>query len=80
MRRKLFGEDHLEVAEGLGKLGMALGNLGDYKSAEPLLRKSLELRRRLLPPNHPLLATSLSDLALVVQSLGDAAGALEPAL
>ena len=41
-----------------------------YEEAEPLLIQALELSQRLLGDNHPLVATSLNNLAFLYESQG----------
>jgi Flp pilus assembly protein TadD len=38
---------------------------GQYTQAEPLFRRSLAIREKVLGPNHPDVATSLENLALL---------------
>jgi serine/threonine protein kinase/tetratricopeptide (TPR) repeat protein len=44
-------------------IGMTLRSLGRYDQTEPILRKSLDLRRDSLPAGHPEIANSLTNLA-----------------
>jgi tetratricopeptide (TPR) repeat protein len=44
---------------------------GRYESAEPLYLQALELRQRLLGENHPDVATSLNNLALLYNTQGN---------
>ncbi len=63
LRRQVFGEEHVEVAESLNDLGWLLVFKGDYQRAEPLLRQSLAMRRKLLGEDHLEVAESLHNLA-----------------
>ena len=58
-RRKILGEEHLEVAESLYELAVLLANLGDSR-AKDLHRRALDIRRRLLGSSHLAVAQSLS--------------------
>ena len=49
---------------------MSCLKLGEYSEAESLLRESLAIRRATLPEGHPDIATSLQDLASLLQSTG----------
>lgn len=49
----------------LDKIGNVYLGLGDITKAEELLREALLLRRTLLPPDHPDLATSLQSMGFV---------------
>src|SRR6185436_805941 len=63
-RRKLSGNgESLEVADSLRNLTLVLGNTGKGPDAEATAREVLALRRKLLGPQHPTVATSLYDLA-----------------
>jgi tetratricopeptide (TPR) repeat protein len=48
---------------------------GAYSQAEPLLRDALELREKLLKPEHPDTARILNNLAHLLHNKGDLAGA-----
>ena len=50
-------------------------NLGNYAAAEPLYRRSLAIREKVLGPEHPDVAASLSGLALLYQAQGNYAEA-----
>ena len=39
--------------------------LGDYAKAEPLFKRALAIREKALGPEHPDVATSLNNLALL---------------
>jgi eukaryotic-like serine/threonine-protein kinase len=69
MRRELFGEHHLDVADSLGRVGMTLRARSQYREAEPLLRQALALRRELLPAAHPHIAADLSNVAAIERNL-----------
>ncbi len=58
-------------ARVLDTIGSALRNLAAYDDAEPLLRRSLALRREHLGPKHPEVAFSLSSLADLLSYRGN---------
>lgn len=60
MRRELFGERSLEVADSLYQLGRLKNAVGRYEEAEEFYRPSLELREELLGPDHPRVAEVLT--------------------
>ncbi len=62
LRGRLFTGDDLEVAAGLRLRGLWHEALGEVESAEALLRRTLEMRQRLLGPEHPEVAASLINL------------------
>ena len=43
-----------------------------YTKAEPLYRRALEIREKVLNPNHPDLATSLENYALLLRDMNRA--------
>jgi tetratricopeptide (TPR) repeat protein len=47
-----------------------LENTGEYRPAEPLYRRALAARERVLGPEHPDTLTSVQDLAEVLEKLG----------
>src|SRR5262249_49718265 len=69
MHRTLWGsQPYPDFAEALNDLGLMLDSaVGDYAQAERLLRESLAMKRVLLGDKHPDIATSLSNIANVLQ-------------
>ena len=53
--------------------------MGDYAKAEPLFKEALQIRQKVLGPEHPDTAQSLNNLAELYQAMGDYAKA-EPLL
>ena len=70
LRRRVYGDQHVLVAQSLTELGALRRDTGDYTGAEVLLEKALELRRRLLGENHPAVGESLEELALLLRERG----------
>ena len=70
IRKRILGENHLDVATNLSNLARLYRNQGRYTEAEPLYKQSLELYKRLLGENHPLIATALNNLALLYDDQG----------
>ncbi|HEX7114147.1 MAG TPA: serine/threonine-protein kinase [Steroidobacter sp.] len=62
----------------LNNVGVYYHGLGQYARAEPLLRESLEVERRISPPDHPRLVPALNNLASAIHYQGryDEAAAL----
>jgi tetratricopeptide (TPR) repeat protein len=65
----------VERAELLELAGGYFHGRAAYSAAEPLLRRALAIREKALGPEHPDTATSLNDLARVLQDQGDLAAA-----
>ncbi|MFT3791838.1 MAG: serine/threonine-protein kinase [Rudaea sp.] len=60
----------VRVLDTQGKLGYTLTSQGRYAEAEPLLRDSLALCRKILGPKHTLVAYALVDMGFLNVSLG----------
>src|SRR5690348_5044572 len=58
-----------EAAQLLSKTGYHLYERGQYVEAMSLCQRALEIRERLLGPDHPDVATSLNDLAVLCIAL-----------
>jgi len=50
---------------------ICMSNLGDYAGAEPLYRRVLEARNRIIGPDHPDTLTSVNNLAVLLERKGD---------
>ncbi|MBA4189547.1 MAG: hypothetical protein C0467_16295 [Planctomycetaceae bacterium] len=55
----------------------SLTSFGDYKSAEPIFKEALALRRQHLPPNHPDVIENELAIGRMYWNLGDFPAALE---
>ena len=53
MNKKLLGEEHPYVADGLNNLAGLYRLQGRYSEAEPLYQQALEMSRNLLGEDHP---------------------------
>ena len=73
--RSELGDDDLETAESLDQLASLYTDQGDFDRAEPLFRRSLEIRERELGAGHPYVAASLNNLAFHFIERGDSAPA-----
>lgn len=65
---RLFGEEHLDVAEGLNCLASVYEML--WKDPEPLFLRALDIRTRLLGTQHYEVGATLNNLALFYQKIG----------
>ena len=69
--RKATADDlELAEAEKLNQQIIELDNQGKYDTAIPLAQQALEIRKRILGEKHPLIATSLSNLAGLYDNQG----------
>ena len=73
--RKIYGNEHRDVASVLNNIGLLLLHKGQCAEAEPLELEALEIRRKLLGPEHPQVANSLRILADISACRGDFAQA-----
>ena len=67
IRRTLFGENDLSVAECLYHLGQSQFPLAQLEEARASAEQALEIRERLLEPVHPLIAEALTRLAEILR-------------
>ena len=74
-------ENRLKNTEPLAtvynNLGSIYGNLGDHGKALEFLLKALEIREKVLPPEHPDLAISYNNVSCTYSELGDTEKDLE---
>jgi len=66
-RRRLLGEEHLDVAQSARQLGELHRLLGNHLVAEPYLNLALRIREQLLGPFDPAVALSLNSLAVLYE-------------
>jgi serine/threonine protein kinase/tetratricopeptide (TPR) repeat protein len=67
--------DPENVSMTLNDLGLVLLDRGNLADAQASFTESLELRRKLLPPEHPAIAVALNNVALALWYRGDLAQA-----
>ncbi len=73
----LYGEESDEHASAQDQLGRSHNDLENYREAETLLLRAVELSRTLLPNNHPTLAGRIGNLAIAhnrLKKFADAEG------
>jgi len=70
IRRKLLGNDHVDVAVTASELSRAFRDLGDGERAEALLLETLRIRRKIFGEEHTETATTENDLALLLLDQG----------
>ena len=76
-KREQHQPDSNNLAAGYNNVGMTYGALGDHKQALEYQMKALEIRERVLPPEHPDLARSYNNVGATYSALGDHKQALE---
>ena len=67
---KRDGEDTLAYARAANEVASNLNAQGRYAEAEPLYRKGLEIRERVLGPDHPSTAASYNNVAYNLNAQG----------
>lgn len=68
--QRVYGMDHVRLADTLNELGAVLVQKGDYEAATERLERALAMRRRLLGTDHADVAVSLVELARVYEDRG----------
>ena len=69
--KKIFGEDHADVATIYNNLASVYNSLKEYNQAKELYEKALTIRKKIFGEDHADVATSYNDLAIVYNSLGE---------
>ena len=74
LRRRLFGNEHLDVAQSLNNLAVSLSQQKKYDQAEELLRECLKIQTAIVGPKNKLVGMTLRNLAdnLLNQDADDA--------
>ena len=75
LRRKLYGDEHPDVATSLEALGNVAYSQGDIAKAVAIRRQVLALRRRLLGDTNTKTTTALRELMVAMHAQGDFKGA-----
>ncbi len=66
LRKELYGEDHLDVAESLFQMGRLLRERDDLDAAEASYRRSLAIREQHLGPRHALVGLTAHSVGIVL--------------
>ena len=70
-RRRLFGNEHPDVAKSLIALGMLRDAQAEYDTAEALVTQGLAMMRRTLPADAPAIRKATASLGRVLDDKGD---------
>ena len=68
--KKIFGEDHANVATSYSNLALMYKRLGEFSQAKELYEKALIIRKQIFGEDHVYVETVRSQLALVNKHLG----------
>ena len=68
--KRIFGEDHADVASSYNNLALVYYSLGEYNQAKELHEKALTIRKKIFGEDHADLASSYNNLASVYNRLG----------
>ena len=71
IRKKIFGEDHTDVASSYNNLASVYSSLGEYNQAKELYEKALVIWKKINVEDHVDVATTYNNLASVYWSLGN---------
>jgi serine/threonine-protein kinase len=74
LRRKVLGEENVQVAESLHNLANLERELQHPAEAERLTRRAITIQRRAFPQGHRSLARGLNNLASLLREKAEAAG------
>ena len=69
--KKIFGEDHANVATSYNNLASVYDRLGEYNQAKELHEKALTIFKKIFGEHHANVATSYNNLASVYDRLGE---------
>ena len=69
--KKIFCEDHADVAKSYNNLASVYDSLGEYNQAKELQEKALMLCKKIFGEDHANVATSYNNLASVYNRLGE---------
>ncbi len=75
--KKIFGEEHPDVANSYNNIGVSLGDLGRYEEALEYLQKALVIQKKVFGEEHPDVATSYNNIGVSFRDLGRHQEALE---
>ena len=70
IRKKIFGEEHADVAASYNNLGIVYQDLGQYNEAKEHYEKALIIRKKIFGEEHADVAASYNNLGIVYQDLG----------
>ena len=70
IRKKIFDEDHTDIASSYNNLASVYSSLGKYNQAKELHEKALVIWKKINGEDHVDVATGYNNLALVYHSLG----------
>jgi hypothetical protein len=58
IRKKIFGDEHPDVADSLSNLAILLVTIGDLPQALAFEQRALAMYQKFLPPEHPNIQTA----------------------
>ena len=71
IQKKILPPEHPILAVSYNNVGIAWGNLGNYKKQLGFCQISFSIQKRKLPPGHPLILKTLENLIDACDKLGD---------
>jgi tetratricopeptide (TPR) repeat protein len=70
IKRRIYREEHDEIALALQNLAILYSAKKDFNQAEAFFMQALRIREKVLPPNHADLARTLQNYALMLDKVG----------
>jgi len=75
--KKIYGEEHPNIATNYNNIGLAYYNKGDYDRALEYYKKALNIYKKIYGEEHPYIATDYNNIGAAYNSKGDYDRALE---
>ncbi|MBW1615469.1 MAG: tetratricopeptide repeat protein [Deltaproteobacteria bacterium] len=67
--KKVYGEEHPDIATNLNNIGAVLEALGEYEKAIEFLEKALNIYKKIYGEEYPDIATNLNNIGAVLRKL-----------
>ncbi|HEX2974788.1 MAG TPA: tetratricopeptide repeat protein, partial [Bacteroidales bacterium] len=71
IRKKLFGDSHIDVAETMTSIGAAYYSMHEYDKALTYYQSSVNILSRIFGPKHPSLAEVYSNIGILYDETGN---------
>ncbi|ABX07916.1 Tetratricopeptide TPR_2 repeat protein (plasmid) [Herpetosiphon aurantiacus DSM 785] len=71
IRKKIFGDNHVNTAKSLNMLGMLCRKMANFNMAKEFYEQALEIYQRDLGDDHPTTLSTLNNLGYLLKAQGD---------
>jgi Tetratricopeptide repeat len=68
MRKRVLGQEHLDMLTSIANLALTYRNQGQWKEAEELEVQVIEIRKMVLGQEHPDMLMSINNLTWTLKS------------